>query len=175
MNWHNIFSILIRSAAVILLSVIQVSFIQSSPWPFSLLHIPLAFIIILSIFSHNRLALLTAFFSGGIMGLFSYNRFGIEMLSLYAVAVVIPYLFNNLFTNSSFLSVAVLGMTGHILHYFLSLGLTYIFFALKLFSLPVYFQFRMSLFMTQLVVNMALVSVLYGFYHTYMKKTKNLL
>ncbi len=99
---------------VLILGIIQVSFLTTWPEPINGLNLILSLAIFLTIISRYRQALWLAVGGGLFLELFSFKIFGLTVLSLFLTVVIINFLFTNFFANYSFFSLTVLGVIGNL-------------------------------------------------------------
>lgn len=143
------------------ISVLQVSFIQALPYPFNAISLPIVYIILSVINNRYENALGIALVSGSMIGIMIFQRFGIDALAFFAVAVLANILFHNLFTNVSFYSILSMIVLSLALFHFLTGFLAYLYFELKLLSLKPLYIFSIKSFVTFLLINIAAMAVLY--------------
>ena len=98
--------------AVMILGVLQKSFLATWPPPIGNVNLVLVLVIFLIVLGSYRQALWWAFGGGLLLELFSFDLFGATVISLLLTAWLVKALFNNFFTNYSFYSLTVLGIIG---------------------------------------------------------------
>src|SRR3989338_3737958 len=98
--------------AVIMLGLIQKSFLATWPQPIGSINLIVVLIVFLIVLGSYRQALWWAFGGGLLLELFSFDLFGAQVISLLLMAWLVKTLFNNFFTNYSFYSLTVLGIIG---------------------------------------------------------------
>ena len=98
--------------AVIILAVLQKSFLATWPPPIGSINLMVVLVIFLIVLGSYRQALWWAFGGGLLLELFSFDLFGAQVVSLLLTAWLVKALFNNFFTNYSFYSLTVLGIIG---------------------------------------------------------------
>lgn len=110
---------IINSLAIIIISLLQVSFLVTWPKPISTINLILVLVIFLIALANYQRGLWWAFGGGLLLELSSFELFGGQVLSLLLTAVIINFLFTNFFTNYSFYSLTVLGVIGTLAYNFL--------------------------------------------------------
>lgn len=161
MNFSTIKKRMLDILFFALIGVLQVSFIQALPYPFNAISLPMAYIIFSVINNRYKNALGIALVSGSMIGIMIFQRFGIDALAFFAVAVLANILFHNLFTNISLYSILSMIVISLTLFHFLTGFLAYLYFELKLFSLKPLYIFSIKSFVTFLLTNIAAMAVLY--------------
>ena len=89
---------------IVLLALVQISFINSLPKVASSLNLILIILIFLLILTNFKLALIWAVSLGYLLDLFSFYPFGIYLVSLSLTIVIAHFLLTNFFTNRSLYS-----------------------------------------------------------------------
>lgn len=108
---------------IIVLGIVQISFLVTWPRPINSINIILILIIFLTIAGYYKRGLWSAVGGGLFLELFSYKVFGLTTVSLLATVLIINFLFINFFTNYSFYSLTTLGVIGTVNFYlFILLG-----------------------------------------------------
>lgn len=153
-----------------LIGVLQISFIQALPYPLNTISLPIVYIILSIINNHYENALGIALVSGSMIGIMIFQRFGIDALAFFAVAVLANILFHNLFTNVSLYSILLMSIISLTLFHFLTGFLAYLYFELKLFSLKPLYIFSIKSFVIFLLINIAAMAVLRFAYRILSKK-----
>jgi len=165
MNYKIILKKIFQLFFLFILGVVQISFISSLPKPISYIHLPLLFIVIsITILMQFHQALVLSLITGFMMGIISYQRFGIDILILLTISVFAHIIFNNIFTNVSIYSFVIIGIFSFILNYFMSWGLAWIYYALKIFPYSINDFFNVKIFFQYMSVNFALLFIAYIFY-----------
>lgn len=108
--------ILLNLLAVLILGIIQVSFLTTWPPPINALNLILSLVIFLGVIVDYRRSLVLAFAGGLFLDLFSFNTFGLVTLAMILVAITVNFLFNEIFTNRSLYSLLILGSTGILIY-----------------------------------------------------------
>ena len=90
--------------------ILQVSMINVLFTPINYINFPVAIIIIYIFTGQYSRSLYWSFFIGLLLSLFAYNRFGIDALAFLFIAVILNILFNNFFSNASYVSLVILGI-----------------------------------------------------------------
>jgi len=93
--------------------ILQVSMINVLFAPINYINFPIAIIIIYIFTGQYSRSLYWSFFIGLLLSLFAYNRFGIDALAFLFIAVILNILFNNFFSNASYVSLVILGIIAH--------------------------------------------------------------
>lgn len=104
--------------SVLLLSVLQISFFNSVPEHFdsvNLILVALVFVLVIFGFNFSFWWILSA---GVLLDLFSFNFFGLNILSLFFSILVINFLLNNFLTNRSIYVFLILIIVATITHDF---------------------------------------------------------
>ncbi len=165
MNYKIILKNIFRIFFLFILGVVQVSFVSSLPAPLSYIHLPLLVIIIsVTILMRFHQALAVSLITGFMMGIISYQRFGIDILILLTISVFAYIIFNNIFTNVSIYSFVIIGIFSFVLNYFMGWGLAWIYYALKIFPYSINNFFNVKIFFQYMTVNFALLFIAYIFY-----------
>lgn len=107
-------NILINLLSIIILGIIQVSFLTTWPFPISSLNLILSLVIFLTVIVNYQRGLWWALGGGLLLELYSSSIFGLITLSLVLTVIGINFLFNNFFTNRSLYSLLILGFIGTI-------------------------------------------------------------
>ncbi|NUM25408.1 MAG: hypothetical protein HUU49_02155 [Candidatus Buchananbacteria bacterium] len=108
--------ILINIFVVILVGMVQVSFLTTWPRPISSLNLMLSLITFLAVIVSYRQALIWAFVSGLFFELYTALPFGVTSLSLIFSVIAINFLFSNFFTNRSLYSLILLGFVVSVIY-----------------------------------------------------------
>ena len=165
-------NILINLIAIVVLGIVQVSFLTTWLFPVNSLNLILSVIIFLTVIIDYKKGLWWAFGAGLFLELYSSLIFGITTLSLILVVVAVNFLFNNFFTNRSLYSLLI-GLIG-------SIGYNLIMLGLKLLSLVfgfkvLFFNFDFwSDFFWQPVLNLIILIVIFFTYHISTNRLKNM-
>lgn len=118
--------ILINLLLIVLLALVQISFISSLPKVASGLNLILIILIFLLIITNFKLALIWAVSLGYLLDLFSFYPFGIYLVSLSLTIVIAHFLLANFFTNRSLYSFLALVASATISYEILINGIIYI-------------------------------------------------
>jgi len=110
--FQNMINILINSIAIIVLGIIQVSFLTTWQFPVNSLNLILSLVIFLTVLVNYQRGLWWALGGGLFLELYSGYFFGLTTLSLLLTVIGINFLSNNFFTNRSFYSLVILGIIG---------------------------------------------------------------
>lgn len=165
--------ILLNFLIVVILGIIQVSFLTTWPIPIRSLNLILSLVIFLTIVVNYQKGLWWALAGGLFLELYANGIFGVLTLSLILTLVVINFLFNNFFTNRSFYSLLILGFFGTVVYHLISLGFQ---------SLAIIFGFNItdfsfdfwSLFFWQPILNLIILTVVFFTYYSFTGRLKNI-
>lgn len=150
---------------IFMLGIVQTSLIPSLPKPLSYIHLPLLFIVIyITILQQLNNALFISLIVGLMMGITSYQRFGIDILVLLAISLLSHSIFNNIFTNISIFSFLMIGIISFVFNYFMSWGLAWIYYMLKIFPFSINNFFNIKFFLHYMAVHCVLLVLAYIFY-----------
>lgn len=165
MNSKIISKKILQFLFIFMLGIMQTSFIPALPKPLSYIHLPLLFIVIyITILLQLNNALFISLIVGLMMGITSYQRFGIDILVLLAMSLLSHSIFNNIFTNISIFSFLIIGIISFVLNYFMSWGLAWIYYMLKIFPFSINDFFNVKIFLHYMAVNCVLLFMAYIFY-----------
>jgi len=145
---------IIQILSIIFVVIAQVSIIQPLFPPIRYLNLPLIIILLLIIRGNYQLSLYWAFGSGIFLGIFEYHRFGMDALIFIAIAILINFLYNNLFTNASMVSLILLGIiaqSAYIISHWLLIAL--LFYA-KIYPFAYSSYFRFSMIFQEMAINL---------------------
>ena len=123
-------------SSILLLALLQVSFISALPYPVSGIILIFPLILWDIIREEPAQAQASAIVFSLLAGLFTYQQFGIMAVSLFAITLINLFLFNQFLTNASLYTVLALSLIDQCLWFLLSHGLVSLYAALKLFVLP---------------------------------------
>ena len=104
-----IIKILSNAVLILLIVLIQVSFLSTWPQPISNINLLLAVIIFVAVIINYEQGLWWALSGGLLLELYSELPYGTVTLSLIATSIIINFLFTNFFTNRSYYALALLG------------------------------------------------------------------
>lgn len=157
-------NIFINSLALIILGIIQVSFLTTWPAPVSGLNLILILVIFLTAIISYPKGLWAALGSGLFLELYTSLPFGMTTLSLILTVIFINFLFNNFFTNRSFYSLIILGYLGSIFYHLLILGFNLLGLVFGLSSYFLGFDFWFLFFWQPLLNLLILAIIFFTFY-----------
>lgn len=149
---------------IITAAILQITVIHALPSPLSYMNVPLAIIIIFIITEQYTRSLYWSFLSGLLIGLFTFNRFGIDAFIFIIISILINFLFNNVFTNASMVSLTLLGIIAQFIYISLSRIISMVLYYVKLESLRYNYVINIKLFLMQIIVNIILLIVAYKTY-----------
>jgi cell shape-determining protein MreD len=95
------------------------------------LNLVLSIILFITIILNFRTALKWGLISGLLLDLYSPLNFGIITLTLFATILIVDALFNNFFTNRSFFSLIILGLSGNLIYNILIIVLNFVCYFLR--------------------------------------------
>ena len=101
---------------MIILGIVQVSFLTTWSRPVNSLNLILSLIIFLVAINRYRQGLWWAFGAGCFLELYSFDFSGLTTLALIITVVIVNFLFNNFFTNYSFYSLTISGLMGTLIY-----------------------------------------------------------
>jgi len=122
---------LVNLLAIIVIGIVQISFLPTWPAPVGGLNLILSLVIFLTASNYYKKGLWWAFGGGLFLDLFAIKLFGLSVISLLLTAVLINFLFKNFFTNYSFYSLTVLGVIGTMSYNLMILFFSFLFELLK--------------------------------------------
>lgn len=164
--------ILINFITLIVLGIIQVSFLSTWLFPINSLNLILSLVIFVTVIISFNKGLWWAFGLGIFLQLYSSLPFGLETLSLIFVVFAVNFLFTNIFTNRSLYSLLILGLIGTICYnlfiivgYFLLIFLNFNVLAFK-FDLWL-------LFFWQTILNLIILTIVFFAYYIFTSRLKN--
>ncbi|MBN1778818.1 MAG: hypothetical protein JW816_01180 [Candidatus Buchananbacteria bacterium] len=103
---------LISVIAVVLIIILQVSFLSAWPMPVRALNLFLAVIILLTNITNLKTALAWGFGGGLLLEIYTVGFFGLVTISIITTIFFINFLSQYFFTNRSFYSMIGLGLVG---------------------------------------------------------------
>jgi len=165
--------ILVNLFSLVILGIIQVSFLTTWLPPISSLNLILSLVIFLTVIINYQKGLWWALGGGLFLEFYSGLNFGVTTISLILIVVEINFLFNNFFTNRSFYSLMILGFLGSVSYNLLVLilGLVTSIFGLGYFSLGVNFWFE---FFWPPVLNLIVLAIIFFSYYISTVRLKNI-
>lgn len=107
---------LYNSAIIIVIVLIQISFIPSLPAYLKNFNLIFSFISFTTIIINYHRGLLWALLSGLLLDIYSLQPFGLISFSYLSAVIIMNFLFNHLFTNRSLYTLILLSLLGTILH-----------------------------------------------------------
>lgn len=166
-------SILLNVISIIILGIIQVSFLTTWPQPVSSLNITLSLVVFFAIILSYKKSLWYSFGVGLFIELFSGYVFGLTTLSLILTVIVVNFLFNNFFTNRSFYSLMILGFIATIIY---NLLITAALSLLALFGFNIIgFEFSFfTQYLWQPFFNLIILAIIFITYYFSTGKLKNI-
>lgn len=166
-------SFFVNFATIIILGIIQVSFLTTWPLPVRSLNLILSLAIFLIVVNRYRQGLWWAFGTGLFLELFSFEIFGLVVFSLLLTIIIINFLFNSFFTSYSFYSLTVLGLVGTLIYNLLILLGNLIVSFLGLATLIRVFNMAFfSNLVWQLVLNLLILYIIFFIFHFLIGKFK---
>ncbi|MFA6409969.1 MAG: hypothetical protein WCW26_00120 [Candidatus Buchananbacteria bacterium] len=166
-------SIFLNTIFILVIGIFQVSLLTTWPEPVSSLNLILTLVIFLTVIVNYEKGLWLALGGGLFLELYSASFFGITTLSLVLTAMLINFLFGNLFTNRSLYSLMILGYIGT-----LSYNLAILFFnsVALVFTTSSYFLFFnfWSQIFWQPLFNVLILIIIFFTYHISTGRLKNI-
>lgn len=162
---------LVNFLAVIILVIIQVSFLTTWLFPVSSLNLILSLLIFLTIIVNYHKALLWALGCGLFLEIYTVLPFGVTTISLILVVISINFLFNNFFTNRSFYSLIILGITGTLIYNLLVFTLNFL---LIIFGFDPFMPDLLINFVWQPILNLIILTVIFFTYYISTKRLKSI-
>ncbi|MFA6215139.1 MAG: hypothetical protein WC768_01050 [Patescibacteria group bacterium] len=166
-------NILFGIISLLILGIVQISFLTTWPLPVSSLNLVLSLVIFLTVMINYQKGLWWALGAGLFLELYSGAMFGITTLSLIMTVLGVNFLFNNFFTNRSLYSLVILGFFGSVIYNLLILSLNFIGVLLKQNVYFLFFDFW-SQFFWQPVFNVLVLMVIFFAYYLSTGRLKNL-
>lgn len=166
-------SILVNLIFIIILGIIQVSFLTTWPLPISSLNLILSLVIFLTVIVNYQKGLWWAVGGGLFLELYTSLPFGIVISSLFLVALAINFLFNNFFTNRSLYSLLILGFIATI---FYNLMVTVLKLIAAVFGFNIAisgFSFRLQ-FIWQPFLNLLVLTIIFFAYYIFTGRLRNM-
>lgn len=166
-------NILINIVSLIILGIIQVSFLATWVVPVSSLNLILSLVIFLTVIINYQKGLWLALGGGIFLELYAGSLFGITTLSLLLTVMGINLLFNNFFTNRSLYSLLILGFLGTAIYnsIILLLNLLIIILGFSVSALEFSFWFQ---FFWQGVFNLLILFIIFIAYYVSTGRLRNI-
>lgn len=162
-----------RIIAIIIIGIIQISFLTTWPWPVNSLNLVLSLAIFLTVIVNYSRGLYFSLFAGLFLELYTSLPFGITTLSLLITVVVVNLLFNNFFTNRSLYSIMLLGVIGTFGHNLIISGFS--FFSVLLGFENYFYGFDFwTKFIWQPFLNLIILAIIFFAYHLSTDRLKNI-
>lgn len=171
MSFKKIKHIFFLSLFCLFSSLVQISFLQSLPFPFSLIHLPLSLIILFTLAGHLDRGLFLSVIGGYMLGIYSFDRFGADMLVLYLITLMVHFLLNNFFTRTSFLSSFLLCSVAFGAFPFLAYVLHFFLYSLKISSFEPSFATQIHNFFPYIFLNILFFLILYALTRSVRQRT----
>ncbi len=149
---------------VLILGIIQVSFLSTWPWPVSSLNLILSLVIFFAVISSYEKSLWLAFGAGLFLEIYSGLYFGLTVSALLLTVIIINQLFSNFFTNRSYYSLMMLGLIGTVAYNFIIMILNFIIYFFKLSPTLIPFDFWAQFFW-QALFNLIILTIIFYAYH----------
>ncbi|MDX9892962.1 MAG: hypothetical protein RB292_00920 [Patescibacteria group bacterium] len=118
--------IILNILIIILLGIIQVSFLTTWPFPVNSFNLILSLVVFLVVIVNYHQALWLAFGAGLFLEIYSSSFFGVIVISLLILAMAVNFLFNNFFTNRSSYSLIILGILGTLIYNLLTTAMDFL-------------------------------------------------
>lgn len=167
-----IINALATTLGVILIGIVQVSFLTTWPSPVSSLNILLTLVIFLAVIINYHQSLIWAFGGGLFLELYSGQQFGVTSISLMLTVIIVNLLFTNVFTNRSYYSLMILGYLGTVAY-----GLIGIIAALLIFQASVRDIVSMTslifTFVWQPIFNLIILTIIFFSFYLSTGRLKN--
>jgi len=165
--------ILINLVTIIVLGIIQVSFLSTWLFPVNSLNLILSLVIFVTVVIDYNKGLWWAFGLGIFLELYSSLPFGLLMMSLFFVVIFINFLFSNIFTNRSLYTLLILGLIGSVC-YNLAVSFFYLLFIVFNYNVEM-FKFDLWLqFVWQPILNALILTVVFFTYYISTSRLKNI-
>lgn len=145
------------------LVILQISFLNNLPPPWSYLNLLLGFLLFLAIIS-QRSFYWWAIFIGLFLDLFSPLPFGFHLLTFCLLGIILNFLFLNFFTNQSLYSLLALATIGFLLYHSASIFVTSFFYSAGVSNLT--FNFHAAAFLNifwQYLTNLLIIFIFFYF------------
>lgn len=125
---------------IIILLIVQISFLHT--WPISLLslNLVLAYIIFTTVIINYGRGIVLGVIAGFILDIYSLKPFGAFSISIVLTVILVNILFNQFFTNRSYYSLVTLGVIGTFFYYILLRAIENFYFWLRPLSLDPLFS-----------------------------------
>lgn len=166
-------SILVQIISLIIIGILQVSFLTTWPWPINSLNLILSLTIFLTVIINYRRGLFFALGGGLFLELYSSLPFGITTLSLIFTVIMINLLFNNFFTNRSFYSLLFLGLISTFIYNLAILGFDFLGLIFGISDYFFGFNFWTSFFW-QPILNLLILAIIFFTYNISTGRLKNI-
>jgi len=159
--------------AVLVLGIIQVSFLTTWPFPVNSLNLILSAVIFVTVIFNYQRGLWWAFGGGIFWEIYSGMPFGVSSLTLIFTVVIINFLFNNFFTNRSLYSLLILGSLGTVLYNLIIFLVSIIFLSLNLGNYFAELSFWPNFFW-QPILNLIILTIIFFAFHHSTSKLRNI-
>lgn len=160
-------------AIILILEIVQVSFLTTWPFPINSLNLILSAIIFVTVIFNYQRGLWWAFGGGVIWELYSGMPFGISSLTFIIVAVIINFLFNNFFTNRSLYSLLILGYLGTVVYSLIVFLVSFVFLTLNLGNYFAELRFWPNFFW-QPLLNLLILTIIFFAFHNSTSRLRNI-
>lgn len=157
--------------AVIILVIIQISFLTTWLFPINSLNLILSLLIFLTIIINYEKALVWALGSGLFLEMFTVLPFGLTTMSLILTVISINFLFNNFFTNRSFYSLMILGLFGTLIYNLLIFLFNIL---LIIFGFNLFVSDFLINFVWQPILNLVILAVIFFTYYISTKRLRSI-
>lgn len=166
-------NILTNLLAIIILGIIQVSFLTTWLFPINSLNLILSLVVFLTVIVSYERGLWWALGGGLFLELYYSSVFGLITLSLLLTVIGINFLFNNFFTNRSLYSLVILGFIGTIGYQLiiLSFKLLVMIFGFSISFLGFNFWFQ---FFWQPILNLIILGIIFFTYYISTGRLRNI-
>jgi len=166
-------NVFINLISIIILGIIQVSFLAAWVPPVSSLNLILSLVIFLSVIMNYQKGLWWALGGGLFLELYAGSLFGFTTLSLILVVIGVNFLFNNFFTNRSLYSLLILGFIGTAAYNLIILFFNLLLIAFGLLESSLEFSFWFQFFW-QPIFNLLILFIIFFAYYISTGRLKNM-
>ncbi|MAF13322.1 MAG: hypothetical protein CMI53_00310 [Parcubacteria group bacterium] len=166
-------SILLNILLIIILGIIQISFLTTWLFPVNGLNLILSLVIFVTVILSYQRGLWWGLGGGIFLELYSNLAFGVVTVSLMLTVILLNLLFNNFFTNRSFYSLLILGFIGTISYNFLIVLLNLLTIIIGFDAISINFNFW-TYFFWQPFLNLIILTIIFFTYHISTGRLRNI-
>ena len=154
--------IVLQALLILLLVVVQMSFINNFNAPLKYFSLVLSTLIFIAVIFSYYTALAWGLIVGFLMDMFSILPFGIHMATIFLTILVVNLLVNRIFTNKSIYTVAILGLIGTLFCNLLLILFNLLTFYFKVTDLEVFFtKYIFISTCWQVILNLIFLTILF--------------